>query len=350
MGGVKPSLVKVFSNLSKKFDGAYNIAFINAYGDIAVVRDPLGIRPLSYGYNNNTLLIASESNALINCGVKNFKELEPGKMIIIKNNDVGIKRFAKRKRKAHCMFEWVYFSNVGSILNGKSVYITRTNLGKELAKLETEKITKDHVLVPVPDTAKAAGDAMAFELGIPSQEGLVRNRFVGRTFIEGFSREDKVENKYTALREILKGKKVILVDDSIVRGTTSKRIVRYLKTKGGAKEVHLRVSCPPIIAPCFYGIDMSTISELLVPNYEKRFNNDEVSEKAYKKIANALGADSVIYQTIPGLIKSIGLPKKDLCMACLNRNYPTPCGKRLFDKVLEKYKKGIKEKKRSYEC
>jgi amidophosphoribosyltransferase len=349
-GSFKPNLVNVFSNIAKIFDGAYNIAFINSYGDIAVVRDPYGFRPLCYGENDGVFLAASESNALINCGINKYKSLEPGKMILIKKGDVKVHRYTNSKRKAFCMFEWVYFANVSSVLNGKSVYITRTHLGKELAKIETENIGEEHIIVPVPDTAKAAGDAMGYELGIPSKEGLMRNRYVGRVFIEGSRREDRVQNKYTALKEILKGKKVILVDDSIVRGTTTRQIVRYIKEVGKAKEVHVRVSCPPIIGPCFYGIDMSTVSELLVPNYQKDPASNELSEKTCNKIAKDFGADSLIYQTIPGLIKSIGLPKNNLCLACLNGDYPTPCGKKLYKTAVEKFKKGIKEDKRLYEC
>jgi amidophosphoribosyltransferase len=348
-GNKNPNLVDVFSRLSKKFDGCYNIAFINACGDIVVSRDPYGFRPLCYGFSDDMFLVASESNALINCGVHDYKSLKPGEMVYINNGDIKIERYAKNKKTAHCMFEWVYFSNVGSVLDGKSVYVTRTNLGKELAKLETEDVSEDHIVVPVPDTAKAAGDAMAYEMGIPSKEGLMRNRFVGRTFIEGGSRQDRVQNKYTALKEILKGKKVILVDDSIVRGTTTKQIIRYLKKEGGAKEVHLRVSCPPIRGPCFYGIDMSTVSELLVPQYEKKPVKENVSEKTCVKIAKDLGADSLIYQTIPGLIKSIGLPKDKLCMACLNGEYPTPCGRAMFKKAWDNFRKG-KNVGRTYGC
>jgi len=348
-GPKKPQLKNIFYNLSKKFDGAFNIAFIDAYGDLAVCRDPLGFRPLSYAIRDGNLFVASESTALTNIGMHKFKSLEPGKLITIQNGRVKIQRFAKSKRKAHCMFEWVYFANVGSVLDGKSVYVTRTKLGKELAKLENERITKDHIVVPVPDTAKAAGDAYAYELGIPSMEGLIRNRFVGRTFIEGTKREDKVANKYTVVKEILKGKKVLLVDDSIVRGTTSKQIVRFLKEIGGAKEVHIRVTCPPIKAPCFYGIDMSTVGELLVPRYEKKLDPNKISEKVCAKIAKGMGADSLIYQTISGLVRSIGLPQKDLCLGCLNAKYPTPCGRATYCKALRDFKKG-KKGKRSYEC
>jgi amidophosphoribosyltransferase len=249
----RPNLVKVFANLAKKFDGCYNITFINAEGEIVVARDPYGFRPLVYGYNESekAFMAASESNALLNCGIKDIKPLQPGHLIHIHNDKIEIKKFAENKKTSHCMFEWVYFSNVSSVLDKKSVYITRTRLGRELAKLETEKINDDFIVVPVPDTAKASGDAYAYELRIPSREGLIRNRYVGRTFIEGSSRHDRIQNKYTALRRVLEGKKVLLVDDSIVRGNTTKQLVRYLEEIGGAKEVHLRISCPPIRGPCF---------------------------------------------------------------------------------------------------
>lgn len=345
-----PNLVKVFSNLAKKFDGCYNITYINAEGEIAVVRDPYGFRPLVYGYSSDkkVFMAASESNALLNCGIKDIRPLPPGYMIHIHNDKVDIKKFAESRRTAHCMFEWVYFANVSSILDGKSVYNTRTRLGQELAKLETQKLDNDFIAVPVPDTAKAAGDAFAYELGIPSREGIVRNRYVGRTFIEGSSRYDKVQNKYTVIRRVLEGKKILLVDDSIVRGSTTKQLVRYLKEEGGAKEVHLRVSCPPIRGPCFYGIDMSTVSELLVPGYEKKPVSGDVSKELCNKIAKDVGADSLIYQGVQGLIRAIGLEGNSLCTACITGNYPTPWGKKLFLKAWENHRKGVKQ--RTYSC
>jgi amidophosphoribosyltransferase len=347
-GSKSPSMKTVFSNLSKKFEGAYNICLVNAKGELVVMRDPLGFRPLSYSIKDGNLLVASESNALINCNYENFKTLEPGKMIQVENGCIDIKRCAQCKKKAHCMFEWVYFANVSSVLNGKSVYLTRTNLGKELAKLETEKITKDHIVVPVPDSAKPSGDSLAYELGVPAREGLIRNRFVGRTFIEGGSRKSKVQNKYTMVKEVLKGKKVILVDDSIVRGATSEQLVKSIKEDGGAKEVHVRVSCPPILGPCFYGIDMSTVTELIAPGFMKEVE-DEMPEGSRKKLAEYLGADSIMYQTIPGLVRSIGLSKNELCMACLNREYPTPTGRELIKVAMDNFRKGKKVNGRTYE-
>jgi amidophosphoribosyltransferase len=344
----KPDLVKVFSNLAKTFDGCYNIAFINAEGDLIVARDPNGFRPLVYGENDGMFLAASESNALLNCGITDYKSLEPGHLIWIKNGDIQIHKFAEPKRRAHCMFEWVYFSNVSSVNDGRSVYLTRTQLGKELAKLETEKITKDHIVVPVPDTAKASGDSLAYELGIPSEEGLIRNRYVGRTFIEGSRRDDRVQNKYTILKEVVKNKKIILVDDSIVRGSTTGQIIKYLKKEGGAKEVHVRVSCPPIRGSCFYGIDMSTVSELLVPRYEKKPNSGEISKETCAKIAKDMGADSLIYQSVEGLVKSIRFPKNKLCTACITGDYPTPCGKKLIKLAWDNFRKG--KEGRTYSC
>ncbi len=342
-GDARPDLQGVFSNLAKKFDGCYNVVFINAEGEIVVARDPYGFRPLVYGFSEDkkVFMAASESVALVNCGITEIKPLQPGHMIHIADGKINVKKFADQKRVSHCMFEWVYFSNVGSVLDEKSVYLTRSNLGKELAKLETQKIDKDCIVVPVPDTAKAAGDAFAYELGIPSKEGIIRNRYVGRTFIEGGARNDKVSNKYTALGDVLQGKRVFLVDDSIVRGNTTKQLVRYLKEVGGAKEVHLRITCPPIRGPCFYGIDMSTVSELLVPRYEKKPVSSDISKEICDKIAKDVGADSLTYQSVKGLIASIGLPKNELCTACITCDYPTLWGKKLFDKAWENHRKGL---------
>ncbi|MBI4143560.1 amidophosphoribosyltransferase, partial [Candidatus Woesearchaeota archaeon] len=347
-GSKKPNLIKVFTRLAQKIDGCFNIAFINAFGEMIILRDPYGFRPIVYGWKDDMFLSASESNALINCGVTEYKHLEPGHLIYIKNGHVEVKKYAESPRKAHCMFEWVYFANVSSVLDGQSVYMARSNLGKELAFSETEKMDKDTIVVPVPDTAKAAGNSMAYELNMPEMEGLIRNRFVGRTFIEGSSREDRVQNKYTALKEILKDKKVILVDDSIVRGSTTKQLIRYIKNVGGAKEVHVRVSCPPIRGPCFYGIDMSTVAELLIPRYEKEPRKGEVSKEVIAQITKDLGADSLKYQSLQGLVRSIGKPAKDLCMACLTGEYPTPHGKKLYMKAWENFRKGVKE--RTYAC
>jgi len=337
-----PDLQDVFRKISSKFDGAYNIAFIDAHGRLVVYRDALGFKPMCYGYYEDVLLVASETNALANFGIEDAKFLNPGEMIKVEDGKIEVIQIMEQPaRQARCMFEWVYFSNVASIIDGKSVYVSRTKLGEELAKLETQKVNKEeYIVVPVPDSAKSSGDAYAYALGLPSMEGLIRNRFVGRTFIEGKKRDDKVRNKFTVQREILEGKKILLVDDSIVRGTTTRNIVKYLKESGKAKEVHVRVSCPPITAPCFYGIDMSTVGELFAP----RFNIDPkkpLSQEILDRMAKELGADSLIYQTIPGLIRSIALPQDKLCMACLNADYPTKHGQMLYQVALKNAKNGV---------
>ena len=211
---------------------------------------------------------------------------------------VRIERFAASPKQAHCFFEWIYFANVASTLDDRSVYLSRAALGKELARLEDVPLDAGTIVVPVPDTAKAAADAMAFELGLPSVEGLMRNRYVGRTFIEGTAdRAAKARLKYTPLPEVLAGKRVLLVEDSIVRSTTMRALVHEIRDRGGAREIHLRVACPPIIAPCFYGIDMSSRDELFAPKFVD-LPDGGVSEAAQKRMAKELGADSLRY--LPG--------------------------------------------------
>ncbi len=326
----KISMLDLFSNLSKKFDGSYNIAYITAEGNLAVLRDPIGFRPMNYGMMDGRLYAASESNALINIGVRDIRSLAPGEMIIVNNGSgVEVKKFAKPKRIARCFFEWVYFSNASSYFDGKSVYLTRSRLGKNLAKLETQKVTPDSVVVPVPDTSKAAADAFAFELGMPSVEGILRNRYVGRTFIEGSDRSDKVRQKFFVQKLILQDKRVFLIDDSIVRGTTMKKLIDYIRQEGKAKEIHIRISCPPIISPCFYGIDMSTVGELFASKHAGEMENGVLPQAVLDKLAKKLGADSLIYLSHDGLVDSIGFPKNEMCLACINGDYPTKCGSKL---------------------
>ena len=244
----------VFKRIARLVDGAWSMALIAADGEMVIARDPTGLKPLSYGYKDDMVMVASESIALQNIGVSDIRDVEPGTLLHVQDGKVNVKPFAPAK-PAHCFFEWIYFANVASVIDGSSVYQTRANLGRALAEIETETISDDHIVVPVPDTSKASGDAFAYHLGIPSIEGLVRNRYVGRTFIEGADRKAKVKRKFTALRGILEGKKVFLVDDSLVRSTTLSHLAEYIREEGRAAEVHIRITCPPIMAPCFYGID-----------------------------------------------------------------------------------------------
>jgi amidophosphoribosyltransferase len=334
-GDDRPDLVDVFRNLSEKFDGAYNLVFLNAMGDMVVLRDPKGIRPLCYAQDGPLFAAASESVPLLNLGFRDVRSLEPGEMIVIQDNDIRKERFAPKQPRAHCFFEWIYFANVASTLDDRSVYLARAALGEELALQERQlgrvPFDRDTIVVPVPDTGKAAADAMAFELGVRSVEGLIRNRYVGRTFIEGQNRAERVQLKYTPLREVLAGKRVLLIEDTIVRSTTMKALLHDLRERGGAKEIHVRIACPPIVAPCFYGIDMSTVRELFAPRF---MAGDRPTVEEQNAMAAELGADSLFYLPLEAVARCIGLDEKHLCRACLTGHYPTPTGERLYQLAL----------------
>ena len=244
------------------------------------------------------------------------------------------------------MFEWVYFSNPASVIDKASVYEARWSLGERLAKKEKLDVNdKDYVVVAVPDTAKPAAGGFAMQSGLPSMEGLIRNRYVGRTFIEGNNRFEIAREKYNVNKAAIEGKKVILVDDSIVRGTTGRAFIEMLRRLGKPKEVHMRVSCPPIKYPCFYGTDMSTLHELAAPKHmsseEVQTRNIDVSDQVIEKIGKRMGLDSLAYQNIADLEKAIKLPEESagLCTACLTGKYPTECGEKLFCKALKEFVK-----------
>jgi amidophosphoribosyltransferase len=334
-GDDRPDLVDVFRNLSRRFDGAYNIVYLNAMGDMAILRDPRGFRPLCYAQDGPLFAAASESVALLNLGFREVRSLDPGEIIVIQNNEVRRERFAPRLPSSHCFFEWIYFANVASTLDQRSVYLTRSALGRELARQEVQlarvPLDEDTIVVPVPDTGKAAADAMAHELGVPSVEGLIRNRYIGRTFIEGQNRAERVQLKYTPLREVLAGKRVLLIEDTIVRSTTMKTLLHDLRQRGGAREIHVRVACPPIVAPCFYGIDMSTMQELFAPRF-MRGQRPTIAEQ--DAMAAELEADSLFYLPLEAVARCIGLDESRLCRACITGKYPTPTGEQLYQVAL----------------
>lgn len=329
----------VFIEVANQFDGAYSLAFLNARGELLLARDPLGIKPMCYALEGPLFAAASESVALLNLGFQpeSIRSLLPGHLIVVRPDGVKIRQFAKLNRTAHCFFEWVYFANVASTLDERSVYLSRTRLGEELARAEiadgSVPLDEDTIVVPVPDTSKAAADAMAYELGIPSREGLIRNRYSGRSFIEGGKgRIAKAASKYTPLREVLEGKRVFLVEDSIVRSTTMKVLLDRIRDLGGAKEIHVRVACPPIVAPCFYGIDMSTIDELFAPKF---LENGKLTVESQRRMAATLNCDSLRYLPIDSIARAINLTEDQLCQACIAGNYPTEHGQRLYNIALQ---------------
>jgi amidophosphoribosyltransferase len=350
-GDRKPDMVDVFRNLSRRFDGAYNVVFLNALGEMVVARDPLGVRPLSYAWDGSLFAAASESVALSNLGLEHIESVEPGQMIIVgPHGPPRFFRFAERKSTAHCFFEWIYFANVASTLDERSVYLARTALGEELAAMEVAAglvpLDENTVVVPVPDTGKAAADAMAYKLKVRSVEGLMRNRHVGRTFIEGNNRADRARMKYTPLREVIEGRRVLLVEDTIVRSTTMKALIEELRRRGRAREIHVRVACPPIVAPCFYGIDMSTVEELFAPRF---LNDGQLTDEVQQRMACELGADSLRYLPIEAVARAIGLDASRLCRACITGQYPTPAGQRLYQIATQPTPKITGPHKRTYE-
>lgn len=349
-GDRRPTPVEMLRSVAGRLDGAYSLAMINALGEMVVARDPLGVKPVCWASDGALVAAASESVALLNLGFapEQIRPLGPGEALAVTAGRLRVERLADSPRRAHCFFEWVYFANVASRLDARSVYLTRKTLGEELARIEPLPIKPhlhpdsdgDTVVVPVPDTSKAAADAMAFALGVPSVEGLIRNRYVGRTFIEGGDRRRaKVASKYTPLRDVLAGKRVLLVEDSIVRSTTMRALVDRIRTVGRAREIHVRVACPPIVAPCFYGIDMSTIGELFAPRFltGPRHGGPVLrrpDDAAFDEMAAELGADSLRYLPVESIAKAIGRGAGDLCQACITGDYPTPAGRRLYQVAL----------------
>ena len=286
-----PELAQVMSSVSATFDGAFNLVFLDAMGRMMVARDPLGFRPLSWAVQGHLFAAASESMALMNLGFTNIHSLLPGQMAILENGKLRFARYAPCTRQARCFFEWVYFANLASVIDDISVHDVRNRLGVCLATQEDQMLDDDCIVVPVPDTARTTANAFARHLGLPYVEGIIRNRYVGRTFIQPPNiRSDNAQRKYTLIPSVLKGKRVFILEDSIVRSTTLLTLVKQLRQIGKVKEVHIRVSCPPIISPCFYGIDMSTLHELFAPNFMPDDYTGVPSPEMQGEMAQATGS------------------------------------------------------------
>jgi amidophosphoribosyltransferase len=298
-------IVKAIQATMRQLVGSYSLTIL--YGDKVIgVRDPGGVRPLCLGEKDGSYYISSESCALDVLGAKLVRDIKPSEILVIGDR---MRSFSGPKgRLCHCMFEYVYFARADTIIDGKSVYQVRKNLGANLAR---EHPVKADFVCAVPDSGVTHAIGYAQASGIPYSEALMKNRYVGRTFImpDQKQRDLGVRVKLNPIKSEVAGKRLILVDDSIVRGTTLKRIVTLLR-EAGAKEVHLRIASPPIKNPCGYGIDMQTCKEFIA------------SERTVEQIRKALGADSLAYQSIEGLVKAISHPKERLCMACLNGEYP----------------------------
>jgi len=305
------SWVEKISYAMRRLAGAYCLVILTRNSLIAV-RDPLGVRPLCLGKLNGGWVIASESCALDNIGATFIREIEPGEIVRINEEGVFSLKTKPDEDEKHsfCIFEYIYFARPDSVINGKLLYPARRAMGARLAR---EYPVDADLVIAVPDSATAAGIGYAEESGIPFSEGLIKNRYVGRTFIQPDQRlrEIGVSLKFNPLPEVISGKRLVVVDDSIVRGTTTPRVINLLR-KAGAKEVHMRICAPPIRFPCFFGVDMATQWELIAAHK----NEDEITR--------IIGADSLGYLSLGGLIKAIGLPPNIYCLACFTGEYPVP--------------------------
>ncbi|HEX54938.1 MAG: amidophosphoribosyltransferase [Candidatus Altiarchaeales archaeon] len=299
------NFIEGIKNAMSKLRGSYSLTILRE-DKIIAVRDPWAFRPLVYGRSDDTHVIASESCALDALDVEFMRDVKAGEILVIDN---GVESYRVCAGKiSHCMFEYVYFARPDSILDGVSVYKVRKNLGRIL--YEEGPVDADMVTA-VPDSGITTAIGFAKASGIPYGESLIKNRYFGRTFIlpEQEERESGVRIKLNPVRSEIEGKKIVLVDDSIVRGTTIKKIISLLR-KSGASQVHVRISCPPIRYPCKYGIDMQTYDEFIA------------REKSVEEIRREIGADSLVYTSLDGLVRAIGLPKEKLCLACLTGDYP----------------------------
>jgi amidophosphoribosyltransferase len=303
-------------------EGAYSLLVLTT-DELIAVRDPRGFRPLNLGKLGDSWLVASETCAFDLLNAQYVREIEPGEMVRISRSGIESIHFAPEKPLQQCIFEHVYFARPDSIIFGRSVNESREALGRALAK---EHPANADIVVPVPDSGVPAAVGYALESGIPFRMGLIRNHYIGRTFIEPSQaiRNFGVKLKLNPIRSLIEGQRVVLVDDSIVRGTTSRKIVRMVR-ESGAKEVHMRISCPPTISPCYYGVDTPTREELIA------------SSSTPEEICKFIGADSLGYISLAGLRQAVSDTKGHFCTSCYTGIYPT-------DLVQLEVRKGIVNK------
>lgn len=301
----------------RRIQGAFSL-IIMSEGELIGVRDPLGFRPLCIGKLGDAWILASETCALDQVHAKFVRDVAPGELVIINQNGLRAVQYAEEPGHALCIFEYVYFARPDSTIHGQNVYRVRVNLGRQLAR---EHPVAADIVIPVPDSGNAAALGFSQESGIPFEMAFVRNHYTGRTFLQPSQliRDFGVRIKLNLIKELVRGKRVVVVDDSIVRGTTARARVSTLR-EAGAKEVHMRISCPPHKWPCHYGIDFPTRDELIAVK-----NSPE-------KIREYLCADSIGYLSLDGMIRATGLPATEFCHACYSGDYPVS-----FDENLDKY-------------
>jgi amidophosphoribosyltransferase len=323
-GAVDDEWVPRIRALMQLADGAYSLTILTRNA-IYVVRDPHGLRPLSLGKLPEGYVVASETCAFGTIGAEYMRYVNPGEILRIDANGLTSYQGIPAQQRSLCVFEFVYFARPDSILDGQVIHTARQSMGRQLAR---EAPADADIVIGVPDSATPAAIGYSVESGITYSEGLTKNRYIGRTFIqpEDGLRKASVHLKYNALTSNLKGKRVVLVDDSIVRGNTAGPLVQLLR-EGGAKEVHVRVSSPPVRHPCFMGVDMATYKELIA----HKLNIEEIRER--------IGADSLDYLSLPGMLDAIqevvGV-ENNYCTACFSGNYPIKIPEWLFETERDK--------------
>ncbi|NMC56082.1 MAG: amidophosphoribosyltransferase, partial [Eubacteriaceae bacterium] len=304
---IKYGEVFAIKELCQLISGSYALT-ITLGNKLIGVRDVNGLRPLCIGENSRTYVIASESCALDAIGANFVRDVEPGEIVIIDEDGLHSYKIDTSAERKMCIFEYVYFARPDSVIDGISVYKSRYNAGKIMAR---ENPTDADIVIGVPDSGIPAAIGYAKESGIGYGIGLIKNKYIGRTFIQPSQkmREEGVAIKLNPLRDVLEGKRVIIIDDSIVRGTTSQKLVKIIRD-AGAKEVHLRSASPPVISGCYYGVDTPSKEHLIAANM------------SINEITQAVGADSVGYISLEGLIKATGGSGCDFCKACFDEKYP----------------------------
>jgi amidophosphoribosyltransferase len=316
------TLAEQLPHALRQVTGAYSLLILTPDAMYAV-RDPNGFRPLGLGRLTDSWVVASETCALDLIEAKYEREVEPGEIVVISEAGVQSRRYAPAGERLHCVFEYVYFARPDSVLWGRNVHTVRKALGRELAR---EHPVEADIVIPVPDSGTSAALGFSEQSGVRYEMGLIRNHYVGRTFIEPKQgiRHFGVKVKLNPMREMLEGRRVVVVDDSIVRGTTSRKIVRMIRN-AGVREVHMRISSPPIKWPCYYGIDTPTRRELIGASHN------------VEEIRQYVGADSLGYLSLEGMLKATGADPSHFCHACFTGNYrvgiaPEPSPQlRLFD-------------------
>lgn len=303
------SIEEAVRAMMRRIQGAYSLAIMTP-NKLIGVRDPYGVRPLSIGrMKGGPYVLASETCALNVIGAQFVRDVEPGQMVIIDDDGIREEQAIPMVRNAMCLFEFIYFARPDSQMYGKTLHSARRRMGHELAR--EHPCSQAHVVIPIPDSAVPAALGFAEASRIPFAEGVIKNRYIQRTFIQPDQRMRDLgaRMKYTPLREALSGKKIVMVDDSIVRGTTTGKLVRMLFDSGAA-EVHVRISAPPVKYPCFYGIDMANQNELVAARYR------------VEEIREQIGATSLGYLSLGGVVRAVGMHKDKFCRACFDGEYP----------------------------